>query len=122
MYVPAMKPDGGSGKGWDRCWSRPPRGLAGPQRLLRRVPQRRRRRVGAITRYRAVIEPNLRASTSGTHLVVVGLDGYRSIATIEDALANIREAIELYLETLSEDERDESLSREILTTTVEVHA
>ena len=42
--------------------------------------------------------------------------------TIEDALANIREAIELYLETLSEDERDESLSRETLTTTVEVHA
>ena len=42
--------------------------------------------------------------------------------TIEDALANIREAIELYLETLSEDERDASLSREILTTTVEVHA
>lgn len=36
--------------------------------------------------------------------------------TIEYALANIREAIELYLETLSEDERDESLSREILTT------
>ena len=43
-------------------------------------------------------------------------------ATIEDALANIREAIELYLETLSADERDASLSREILTTTVEVHA
>jgi len=43
-------------------------------------------------------------------------------ATIEDALANIREAIELYLETLPEDERDASLSREILTTTVEVHA
>jgi predicted RNase H-like HicB family nuclease len=42
--------------------------------------------------------------------------------TIEDALANIREAIELYLETLSEDERHASLSREILTTTVEVHA
>jgi predicted RNase H-like HicB family nuclease len=42
--------------------------------------------------------------------------------TIEDALANIREAIELYLETLPEDERDASLSREILTTTVEVHA
>jgi len=33
-----------------------------------------------------------------------------------------REAIELYLETLPEDERDASLSREILTTTVEVHA
>lgn len=42
--------------------------------------------------------------------------------TIEDALANIREAIELYLETLPEDERDASLSHEILTTTVEVHA
>ena len=43
-------------------------------------------------------------------------------ATIEDALANIREAIELYLETLSDDERDALLSHEILTTTVEVHA
>jgi predicted RNase H-like HicB family nuclease len=43
-------------------------------------------------------------------------------ATIEDALANIREAIELYLETLPEGERDVSLSCEILTTTVEVHA
>jgi len=43
-------------------------------------------------------------------------------ATIEDALANIREAIELHLETLPDDERDASLSREILTTTVEVHA
>ncbi len=43
-------------------------------------------------------------------------------ATVEDALVNIREAIELYLETLPEDERAASLSREILTTTVEVHA
>jgi predicted RNase H-like HicB family nuclease len=43
-------------------------------------------------------------------------------ATIEDALANIREAIELYLETLPDDERDELLSHEILTTSVEVHA
>ena len=43
-------------------------------------------------------------------------------ATIEDALANIREAIELYLETLPDDERDGLLSREILTTSVEVHA
>jgi predicted RNase H-like HicB family nuclease len=43
-------------------------------------------------------------------------------ATIEDALANIREAIELYLETLPDDERDALLSREILTTSVEVHA
>jgi predicted RNase H-like HicB family nuclease len=43
-------------------------------------------------------------------------------ATVEDALANIREAIELYLETLPDDERDELLSREILTTSVEVRA
>jgi predicted RNase H-like HicB family nuclease len=43
-------------------------------------------------------------------------------ATIEEALANIREAIELYLETLPVDERDALLSREILTTSVEVHA
>jgi predicted RNase H-like HicB family nuclease len=43
-------------------------------------------------------------------------------ATVEDALANIREAIELYLETLSDDERDALLSREILTTSVEVRA
>ena len=43
-------------------------------------------------------------------------------ATIEDALANIREAIEVYLETLPVDERDALLSREILTTSIEVHA
>ena len=43
-------------------------------------------------------------------------------ASVEDALANIREAIELYLETLPDAERDALLSREILTTSVEVHA
>jgi len=43
-------------------------------------------------------------------------------SSIEDALDNIREAIELYLETLPSDERDDLLSREILTTTVEVNA
>jgi len=42
--------------------------------------------------------------------------------TVEEALANIREAIELYLETLTDDERTAALSQEILTTTVEVHA
>jgi predicted RNase H-like HicB family nuclease len=42
--------------------------------------------------------------------------------TVEEALANIREAIELYLETLTEDERAAALSRDILTTAVEVHA
>jgi predicted RNase H-like HicB family nuclease len=42
--------------------------------------------------------------------------------TVEQALANIREAIELFLETLSDDERSAALSREILTTAIEVHA
>ncbi len=42
--------------------------------------------------------------------------------TYEVALANIREAIDLYLETLTEDERSAALSREILTTAIEVHA
>lgn len=40
--------------------------------------------------------------------------------TFEEAMANIREAIELYLETLSEEERKELLSQEILTTSLEV--
>ena len=42
--------------------------------------------------------------------------------TLEETLANIREAIELYLETLPEEERDALLSQEILTTAVEVNA
>jgi predicted RNase H-like HicB family nuclease len=36
-------------------------------------------------------------------------------------LSNIKEAIELYLETLSEEERNAALSKEILTTTVGVN-
>ncbi|MBI5957073.1 MAG: type II toxin-antitoxin system HicB family antitoxin [Chloroflexi bacterium] len=43
-------------------------------------------------------------------------------STLEEAMANIKEAIELYLETLPGDERATALSREILTTTVEVNA
>lgn len=42
--------------------------------------------------------------------------------TIEESLANIREAIELFLETLTDEERSTAFSREILTTSVEVHA
>jgi len=42
--------------------------------------------------------------------------------TLEETIANIKEAIELYLETLPESERDVLLSREILTTSVEVIA
>ena len=40
--------------------------------------------------------------------------------SIEEVLVNIKEAIELYLETLSDEERKEHLSKEILTTTLEV--
>jgi len=42
--------------------------------------------------------------------------------TIEEALANIREAIDLFLETLTDEERAAALSREILTTAIEIHA
>ncbi len=42
--------------------------------------------------------------------------------TLEDAVANIKGAIELYLESLPVGERDVLLSREILTSTVEVNA
>jgi predicted RNase H-like HicB family nuclease len=40
--------------------------------------------------------------------------------TLEEVLHNIREAVELYLETLTAEEIRERLSSEILTTTVEV--
>jgi predicted RNase H-like HicB family nuclease len=40
--------------------------------------------------------------------------------SLEEVMVNIKEAIELHLETLSEEEIKESLSREILTTTLEV--
>ena len=41
--------------------------------------------------------------------------------TLEETIANIKEAIELYLESLPVDERETLLSREILTTSVEVN-
>ncbi len=40
--------------------------------------------------------------------------------TFEEVVANVKEAIELYLETLPEDERRSYLSHEIYTTSVEV--
>ena len=43
-------------------------------------------------------------------------------ATIEEAMANIKEAAELYLESLPVDERDVLLSREIFTTAVQIDA
>jgi predicted RNase H-like HicB family nuclease len=40
--------------------------------------------------------------------------------SLEEVKANIREAVDLYVETLSADERQELLSQEILTMTLEV--
>ncbi len=40
--------------------------------------------------------------------------------TFEEVMANIKEAIELYLETLPEEERKLSVSKEIITTSLEV--
>jgi predicted RNase H-like HicB family nuclease len=40
--------------------------------------------------------------------------------TFEHVMENIREAIELYLETLSDDEKKDLLSHEIMTTSIEV--
>ncbi len=40
--------------------------------------------------------------------------------SLEEVLSNIREAIELYLETLTDDEIKTSLSKDILTTSLEV--
>jgi len=49
------------------------------------------------------------------------LDGCQSQGdSLEEVISNIREAIELYLETLSKEEIKESLSKEILTTSLEV--
>jgi len=40
--------------------------------------------------------------------------------SLEEVLSNIKEAIELYLETLTEEEIKELLSKEILTTSLEI--
>ena len=43
-------------------------------------------------------------------------------ATVEETLVNIREAAELFLETLTEEERLTSPQQVVLTTSIEVHA
>jgi DMSO/TMAO reductase YedYZ molybdopterin-dependent catalytic subunit len=44
--------------------------------------------VGFTTFYRSIIEPQLSPATTVTHVVFCGLDGYRAIVCIEDALRN----------------------------------
>jgi predicted RNase H-like HicB family nuclease len=49
------------------------------------------------------------------------LDGCQTQGdSFEEVMANIKEAIELYLETLSDEEKQAALSKEILTTSLEV--
>lgn len=40
--------------------------------------------------------------------------------SLDEAMAHIREAIELYLETLTPEERQQAVSKEVLTTSIEV--
>ena len=81
---------------------------------------RRRSKLNFMTRKASVL---IEKDEHGFYAWCPELKGCQSQgATIEDALANIREALELYLERLPDDERDALLSREILTTSIEVHA
>jgi predicted RNase H-like HicB family nuclease len=58
---------------------------------------------------------------SGYYAFCPELEGCQSQGdSIEEALSNIKEAIELYLETLPKDEIRTVLSTEILTTSLEV--
>jgi len=42
--------------------------------------------------------------------------------TIEETLTNIKEAVELYLETLTDDQRSAAFNHVVLITSIEVHA
>lgn len=83
-------------------------------------PQFRRRYTVTMARKASVV---IKRDEHGFYVWCPELKGCQSQGdSLEEALANIREAIELYLETLPNDERDDLLSREILTTTIEVNA
>ncbi|MDD2716802.1 MAG: type II toxin-antitoxin system HicB family antitoxin [Candidatus Wallbacteria bacterium] len=63
----------------------------------------------------------LEKDDSGYYIFCPELKGCHSQGdTVEEALANIREAIDLYIETLDDEEKRTLLSREILTTSLEV--
>jgi predicted RNase H-like HicB family nuclease len=77
------------------------------------------RYTGSMTRKASVI---IEKDEHGFYAWCPELKGCQSQGdTLEQAMANIKEAIEIYLETLPEGERDVLLSREILTTAVEVN-
>ena len=57
----------------------------------------------------------------GYYAYCPGLEGCQTQGdSIEEVTANIKEAVELYLETLSTEEKQSLLSKEILTMTLEV--
>lgn len=57
----------------------------------------------------------------GYYAYCPGLEGCQSQGdSLEEVTANIKEAAELYLETLSDSERQDLLNKEILTMTLEV--
>jgi predicted RNase H-like HicB family nuclease len=58
---------------------------------------------------------------SGYYAFCPELEGCQSQGdTFEEVMSNIKEAIEAYVETLSEDEIKEALSKEIVSTNVEI--
>lgn len=58
----------------------------------------------------------------GYYAFCPGLEGCQTQGdSLEEVIVNIKEAIELYLETLSEEEIKASLSKEILNTALEVN-
>lgn len=58
---------------------------------------------------------------NGFYAYAPELEGCQSQGqTLDEVMANIKEATELYLETLTPQEREELLSRQILTTSLEV--
>ncbi len=59
---------------------------------------------------------------NGYYAYCPDLEGCQSQGdTFEEVMDNIKEAIDLYLETLSTDERESYLSKEYFTTSVEVN-
>jgi len=58
---------------------------------------------------------------SGYYAYSPELEGCQSQGdSFEEVIANIKEAVELYLETLTDEEKKACLSREILTSSLEV--
>jgi predicted RNase H-like HicB family nuclease len=58
----------------------------------------------------------------GYYAYAPGLEGCQTQgSSLEEVMANIREAVGLYLETMDDEERKRCLSKEILTTSLEVN-